>query len=67
VDFEESNIDKYIRIDNGPLDEPLFFGKVIYRGQRYIGKFQQDGACYIAVDYEEVNVPNVIEVLQYTS
>jgi len=67
VKFEESNIDRYgIRVDNGVNEDPMFFGKVIYAGHRYIGRYQpaQNGTCYIAVGTEEISVPTVLEILQ---
>jgi len=69
VNAYESNIDRYgIRVQNGVNEDPMFFGKVVYQGLRYIGKYHgQHGTCYIAVGNQEVSVPNVLQILQSKS
>jgi len=65
--IEESNIHRYgIRVENGVNEDPLFFGKVIYHGQRFIGKYQpgEHETCYIAVGDQEVSLTNALEILQ---
>jgi len=66
VNFDQSNYERYgIRVENDVNEDPLFFGKVIYHGLRYIGRYHPGhGTCYIAVGNQEVSVPNVLEILQ---
>jgi len=62
------NIDRYgIRVENGVSEAPMFFCKVMYGGQRYLGKYRlggQYGTCNIAVGLTEESKPKDFEILE---
>jgi len=66
---EKNNIDRYgIRVENGENEATMFFGKVMFNGKRYLGKYHPGhGACYIAVGEKEEKGLNYLEILQSKS